>query len=71
MKNKTGKVIGFIIGSASFLLMFKLIVLDNTPPSDELAPGIVMIAAVLSGLVFAFIGSVIQNYFAKKRDYKL
>ncbi len=66
MKNKAGKITGFILGTAGFLLMFKIIFLDNIPPSDELAPGIVVLAAVLNGLVFAFIGSVIQNSFVKK-----
>ena len=67
MKNKIGKIGGFILGVTSFLLLFKLFVLDNTPPSDELAPGIVVITSVLNGLVFAFIGSLIENYFVKKR----
>ena len=71
MKNKAGKIIGFILGTAGFLLMFKIIFLDNIPPPDELAPGIVVLAAVVNGLIFAFIGSVIQDYFTKKRDYKL
>jgi len=51
--------------------MFKLIFLDNTPPADELAPGIVVMASVLNGLLFAFIGSRIQDYFVKKRNYKI
>ena len=67
MKNKIGKIIGFILGVAGFLLLFKFIVLDNIPPSDELAPGIVVIASVLNGLLFAFLGSLLQNYFVKKR----
>ena len=66
MKNKIGKIIGFILGVTGFLLVFKLIVLDNTPPSDELAPGIVVFASLLNGLLFAFIGSQIQNYFWKR-----
>ncbi len=61
MKNKIGMIIGFILGMAGFLLMFKFIFLDNIPPSDELAPGIVVIASVLIGLVFAFIGARIQR----------
>lgn len=67
MKNKLGIISGFIIGMAGFLLMFKVIFLDNISPSDELAPGIVVIVSVLSGLVFAFIGSRTQSYFMKKR----
>ena len=68
MKNK---ISGFIFGVTGFLLMFKLIFLDNIPPADELAPGIVVIVSVLNGLLFAFIGSLLQNYFAKKRNYKI
>jgi hypothetical protein len=70
MKNKTGIIIGFIFGAAGFLVMFKLLVLDNIAPEDELAPGIVVMAAVLNGFLFAFIGSSIQNYFMKKKNYK-
>jgi len=66
MKNKTGKISGFILGMTGFLLMFKIIILDHTPPEDELAPGIVVIASVLNGLLFAFIGSRFQNHFVKK-----
>jgi len=66
MKNKAGKISGFILGAAGFLLMFKMIFLRNIAPSDELAPGVVVITAVLIGLLFAFIGSLVQNYFIKK-----
>jgi hypothetical protein len=66
MKNKAGKIIGFILGVTGFLLMFKWIVLDHVPPSDELAPGIVVIAAILNGVLFAFIGSRIQNYLGRR-----
>jgi len=69
MKNKVGIISGFVLGVTGFLLMFKLIVLDHTPPSDELAPGIVVIISVLNGVVFALIGSRIQHYFVKKRNY--
>ena len=71
MKNKAGKIFGFIIGVTGFLLMFKLIFLDNISPADELAPGIVVIASVLNGFLFAFIGSLIQNHLVKKRNYKI
>ena len=67
MKNKIVKSSCFILGITAFLLMFKFIVLDNTPPSDELAPGIVVIASVLNGVLFAFLGSLVQNYFVRKR----
>jgi len=66
MKNKTGLIGGFILGVAGFLFLFKLLVLNHIPPEDELAPGIVVIVAVLNGLLFAFLVSVIQNYFVKK-----
>jgi len=71
MKNKLGIISGFAIGVAGFLWLFKLIILDNTPPEDELAPGIVVMMSVLNGVLFAFIGSRIQHYFAKKRNYKI
>lgn len=68
MKNKTGILIGFVLGLTGFLLLFKVIFLDNIPPADELAPGIVVIASILNGLLFALAGHLIQNYFAKKRN---
>jgi hypothetical protein len=61
MKNKAGVIIGFILGVAGFLMLFKVIFLNNVTPEDELAPGIVVIASVLNGLLFAYIGSLIQN----------
>lgn len=66
MKNKIGKISGFILGVTGFLLMFKIIFLRNIPPSDELAPGMVVIIAVMNGLIFGFIGSLIQSYFVRK-----
>jgi len=66
MKNKVGIISGFVLGVTGFLLMFKLIFLDNISPADELAPGIVVIVSVMNGLLFAFLVSVIQNYFVKK-----
>ena len=66
MKNKTGIISGFVLGLTGFLLLFKLIFLDHIPPEDELAPGIVVFVAVLNGLLFAFVGYKIQNYFGKK-----
>ena len=71
MKNKIGIISGFIVGVAGFLLMFKFLFLDNIPPSDELAPGIVVFVSVINGLLFAFIGYRIQNYIVKKRSYKI
>jgi hypothetical protein len=71
MKNKTGRISGFIIGVAVFLLIFKLIFLKNIPPYDELAPGIVVIASVLNGFLFACFGSLIQNFFEKKMKFRI
>ncbi len=67
MKNKAGIILGFIAGVAGFLLLFKFIFLDKIPPDDEVAPGLVVLAAVFNGLLFAFIGSLIQNYLGRKR----
>jgi drug/metabolite transporter (DMT)-like permease len=68
MKNKTGKILGFVFGFAGFLLLFKFIFLDRIPKEDEVPPGMVVIAAILSGIFFAFIGSLIQNYIVKKKN---
>ena len=70
MKDKTGILGGFGLGLAGFLLMFKLIFLDNIPPADELAPGIVVFASLLNGLLFAFVGHLIQKSVGKKRNNK-
>ncbi len=66
MKNRAGMIGGFVFGMVGFLVMFKLIILDNTPPSDELAPGIVVILSIMNGFLFAFIGQRIQNHFGKR-----
>ncbi len=66
MKNLIGKIGGFILGAITFLTMFKLIILNNTSPNDELAPGIVLLCAIFIGLLFAFIGSKIQNHLTNK-----
>ena len=68
MKNKAGIIIGFITGVAGFLLLFKFIFLDKIPPEDEVAPGLVMLAAIFNGLLFGFIGSLIQNYLGWKKS---
>ncbi len=68
MKNKTGIISGFVLGLAGFLLLFKFIFLDRIPPEDEVAPGMVVIAAILNGFLFALAGYFIQNYFRKKRN---
>jgi hypothetical protein len=65
MRNKTGIISGFVLGLAGFLLMFKLIFLDNIPPEDEIAPGMVVAVAILNGLLFGYAGNSIQSYFGK------
>ena len=67
MKNKAGIIIGFIAGFAGFLLLFKILFLDKIPREDEVAPGLVMLAAIFNGLLFAFVGSMIQNYLKKNK----
>ena len=67
MKNKTGTFIGFVVGMAGFLFLFKILFLVNIPPEDEVPPGVVMFVAILSGFLFAYIGHTIQNVIAKKR----
>ena len=68
MKNKTGRIGGFVLGVAGFLVMFKLMFLPDIPPEDELAPGIVVVVSVLNGVLFAFIGALLQNHFVRKRN---
>ena len=65
MKNRAGVIGGFILGAGGFLLMFKLFFLEKLGPEDELAPGMVVIIAVVIGLFLAFIGSRIQHRFAR------
>jgi len=66
MKNYLGIIIGFIIGTTGFLLLFKVFVLDRVSPEDEFAPGIVVIAAIFSGLLFAVAVYLLQRKFIKK-----
>jgi hypothetical protein len=66
MKNTAGKIGGFVLGTAGFLLMFKIFALPHIPTEDELAPGVVVIAAVLNGFLFAYLGALIQNHMAKR-----
>lgn len=68
MKNIAGIIIGFVLGLTGFLILFKIIFLDNISPADELAPGIVVFVSILSGLLFAFVGHRVQKlYFGKRR----
>lgn len=66
MKKNIVKISGFVLGLVGFLLVFKVFVLPTIPPNDEIAPGMVLIAAILNGFLFAFIGSLIQKYLRHK-----
>lgn len=66
MKNRAGIIVGFVVGLTGFLFLFKILILDTTPPSDELAPGVVVIASILNGFLFALIGRYIQLNFRKR-----
>ncbi len=61
MKNITGKLVGFILGIAGFLFLFKVFVLVRIPPEDEIAPGAVVLVSLFSGLFFAFVGNFLQG----------
>ncbi|MBI2632159.1 hypothetical protein HYW75_04085 [Candidatus Pacearchaeota archaeon] len=62
MRNK-GSIGGFVFGVIVSLLL--LFIISKLNPGDEIA-GIVIFTLLLSGLFFAFIGYLIQNYFGKK-----
>ena len=67
MKNKIGSIAGFLAGSIGFLALFKIFFLDHTPPEDELAPGMVVIIAIVVGVASAFAGSWIQKFFKREK----
>ncbi len=62
MRNK-GSMGGFSFGVIVGLLL--LFIISKLNPGDEIA-GIVIFTLLFSGLFFAFIGYLIQNYFWKK-----
>ena len=64
MKNKMGKIGGFILGVLFGFLA--IVVLSRLHPEEDLA-GITIVALLISGLFFAFVGSLIQSYFVKKK----
>lgn len=67
MKNTIGMICGFIVGAAGFLFLFKILVIDHTTPEDELAPGAVVILAIITGIVCVFIGNWARNFFPKRK----
>lgn len=67
MKNGAGAWIGFVLGTGGFLFIFKFFFLAHIPREDEVPPGIVVLASLLNGLLFAYAGQLLQNYFEKKK----
>ncbi|MGN6437405.1 MAG: hypothetical protein ACTHMM_12775 [Agriterribacter sp.] len=63
MKNKIGKIGGFLLGA--LLGFLAIVALSRLHPEEDLA-GITIGALLISGLIFAFIGSFIQSHLAKK-----
>lgn len=61
MHNKTIEIVCFIAVTGGFLLLFKIFFLKNTGPQDELAPGVVMLMAMLIGLLSSYAGRRIQK----------
>lgn len=61
MKNKLGKFLGFTFGASAFLFLFKMLFLNRISPSDELAPGIVVLMAIVVGSIVAFFGGYLQG----------
>jgi hypothetical protein len=46
--------------------MFKWIILDRTAPSDELAPGIVVVLLIMNEVVCALVGRRLQDRVGKR-----
>lgn len=65
MKNKIGKIGGFIVGV--LLGFLAIIILSNLHPEEDLA-GITIFALLFSGLFFSVIGSLFQNYLVKRKS---
>ena len=63
MRSK-GSIGGFVFGVVVGLIL--LFMISKSNPGDEIA-GIVIFTLLISGLFFAFIGYLIQNYLGKKK----
>jgi hypothetical protein len=70
MKNKIGAIVGFVLGVAGFMSMFKVFFLDHIPPEDEVPPGVVVFVAILNGFLFGFAGQLLQNMLGKRKDVR-
>lgn len=64
MKNKTGKITGFVFG---LLLAFLAIALLSRLHPEEDFAGVTIFTLLLSGLLFSFIGSLLQHYIFNKK----
>jgi len=64
MKNKTGKIGGFLAGV--LLGFLTIVILSRLHPEEDLA-GIMILTLVFSGLFFSFVGSLLQSYIARRR----
>jgi hypothetical protein len=62
-KNQKGVSIGFIFGEVVALI--GIVVMHKIYPEEDIA-GIVIITLLISGLIFAFAGYLIQKYFRGK-----
>jgi len=63
-RNQKGVSIGFIFGVIVALVW--IVIMSNIYPNEDFA-GIVIIASLVSGLIFGFIGYLIQGYFRKSK----
>ena len=63
MKNKTGKIGGFLAGV--LLGFLTIVILSRLQPEEDLA-GIMILTLLFSGLLFSFIGSLLQSYIVKR-----
>jgi hypothetical protein len=61
-KNQKGVSIGFVFGV--ILALIWIFIMSKIYPGEELA-NIVIVSALVSGLIFGFIGYLIQKYFGK------
>lgn len=64
MKNKTGKISAFVLGALFGFLA--IAVLSYLHPEEDLA-GITIFTVLISGVFFAFVGSLMQSNFVKKK----
>jgi Na+/proline symporter len=68
MKGKLAMLVGFVLGLAGFLLLFKIFFLPNIPPEDEVPPIVVVLAAIVNGFLFGYIAYLFQKTRAAKKE---